>query len=112
MSKFSLPVETNCYMRREPPTPAETRTALEGSIAKWQRIVDGSDIDRGASNCSLCSLFYFQFQQCNGCPVSEATGDICCRHSPYVDYKTALRNTDPRVIDFARKELDFLKGLL
>ena len=29
----------------------ETAEALENSITKWQRIVDGTGVDRGTINC-------------------------------------------------------------
>ena len=117
MSKFSLPVATNYYkpeFRREPPTPAETRTALEGSIAKWQSIVEGTGKDNGAQNCPLCQLFYYKLDTCKGCPVMDRTGQTTCLGSPYAEWAFARKNHSDNHVRtaIARKELAFLKGLL
>lgn len=32
----------------------DEQTALEGSIKKWERIVDGSGADHGGADCALC----------------------------------------------------------
>lgn len=36
---------------------AETLIALQGSIAKWQAIVDGTGTEQGPANCPLCLKF-------------------------------------------------------
>ena len=114
--EFSLPiVETNCYaMAPTSPTPAMIRTALEGSIAKWQRIVEGTGRDHGAQNCPLCQLFYYKFNPCIGCPVMDRTGQSMCLGSPYAEWVFARHaHSDNHVkTAIARKELAFLKGLL
>lgn len=59
----------------------ETLKALRGSIRKWEKIVDGTDEDRGHRNCPLCALFFDD--NCRGCPVSDATGQCGCNDTPY-----------------------------
>jgi hypothetical protein len=105
------------------PMDAETLTALQGSIAKWQAIVDGTGEDLGCENCPLCAKFnraHLQLDSdddeygdydgpvnCAGCPVAEATGRDFCDGSPYEQY---LDLTRP--LDVAAQELAFLKSLL
>jgi len=59
----------------------KTETALRGSIRKWQGIVDGTVEDEGVRNCPLCRLFFDN--DCEGCPVSEDTGETYCDGSPF-----------------------------
>jgi hypothetical protein len=97
-----------------PPMPPETLTALQGSIAKWQAIVDGTGVDNGAENCPLCQLFHADFRTdeefgCSGCPVSEA-GHHGCGGTPYDAYSHA--RTEGKEREAAVKELAFLKSLL
>lgn len=90
---------------------AKTLIALRGSIAKWEGIVQGTVKDEGPDNCPLCLLFYND--DCEGCPVSEATGETCCDDSPYPIYwgiANGQRDGDP--VAAAQAELDFLKSLL
>lgn len=101
-----------------------TLTALQGSIAKWQAIVDGTGVDLMAENCPLCKAFQDEpdgrGEGCNGCPVSAATGQDGCGGSPYdqwSDYFFELRIHPRKVIDeeskrLAQAEVDFLKSLL
>lgn len=107
------------------PMPASTLTALEGSIAKWEAIVDGTDADRRTSNCPLCRLFLNKEDEnggCSGCPVRDAANCDGCGNTPYVDWATHHRNAQ-HVMDvlsvecdecqrLAQAELDFLKSLL
>ena len=95
-------------------------TALRGSIAKWQAIVNGTGTDEGTSNCPLCQEFYYEasgLDACFGCPVSTQTGEICCDNTPYraayyaLDGKGKLANT-PAKVAAAQDELDFLISLL
>ena len=121
MTEYTLPVASNYYkLPPEPRTPAETRAALEGSIAKWQSIVDGTGKDFGAENCPLCQLFYYQVDQCNGCPVAAKTGKVLCMGSSYAEewkdsrkkYYGTRAEYKARRIAAAQNELDFPKGLL
>jgi hypothetical protein len=86
-----------------------TLTALKGSIAKWEAIVDGTGEDKGPENCPLCGLFNNQVNPwnfCVGCPVRAATGVKLCENTPYVAY-----DDDPTTAN-AQAELNFLKSLL
>ena len=96
----------------------KTLTALRGSIAKWQAIIDGTGQDRGTENCPLCAEFYNN--QCFCCPVRERTGKWGCAGSPYANW-AAIYYDDIVKRDFANKpiltglaqaELDFLTNLL
>ena len=97
----------------------EARTALIGSIAKWQAIVDGTGADDGIVNCPLCVVFYSRGAGCEGCPVSDHTEQLCCDGSPYEKWRAAANNecgptsaTTPARQAAAQAELDFLKKLL
>ena len=95
----------------------ETLTALQGSIEKWEAIVNGIGTDQGASNCPLCALFLPPLwidkpnqRPCEGCPVYEKTGIVFCEGSPYEDFCNAEEDSDMEAL--AQEELDFLKSLL
>jgi hypothetical protein len=101
-----------------------TRTALEGSIAKWQAIVDGTGEDHGTENCPLCLMFFNKYH-CSGCPVKEYTGESHCELSPYHgwDLHHGEQHNElsavPKIVPgckeckrLAQAELDFLKSLL
>ena len=97
-----------------------TLTALQGSIAKWQAIVDGTGTDEGTDNCPLCHEFYYKGAWgCSGCPVEEA-GFLMCQESPYSDWIKLFVDHDaiegkadtPERKQAAQAELDFLKALL
>ena len=63
----------------------EQRKALSRSIKdKWAPIVRGESIDRfDATNCACCQIWYDGlFGQCNGCPISEDTGEEKCIGTP------------------------------
>jgi hypothetical protein len=90
----------------------EVQAALEGSIAKWQAIVDGTGVDRGADNCPLCKMFISK--NCRGCPVRERTGFGGCGNTPYREYVVhafARGSGDLLALELARKELEFLESL-
>lgn len=101
---------------------AETLTALQGSIKKWEGIVARTGVDDGQDNCPLCQKFANLDDECNGCPVREKTGHMLCMHSPYDDWTDAAwdhhgRNAEftastPELVELAKKELDFLRSLL
>jgi hypothetical protein len=99
-----------------------TKEALEGSIKKWQDIVDCKTDDRGAENCPLCHVFdNLQNLGCKGCPVSERTGQPHCLGTPYEEwaalfrYRAGLRmvvgSNPSRERTLAQEELDFLISL-
>lgn len=102
-----------------------TLKALQGSIAKWQAIVDGTGVDKGIKNCPLCLLFNnddtFIAHVCVGCPVMERTGKRFCRDTPHEKWVANCKPSDElnvwvpggeRGLEAARAELDFLKSLL
>lgn len=108
---------------------AKTLEALNGSIEKWRKIVDGTGVDLAANNCPLCSLFNSSTAQglkqdlelaCLGCPVFDNTGRRFCMGTPYIEWVKMVhstmsrgrqvRNEQDRAI--AQREVDFLKSLL
>jgi hypothetical protein len=82
---------------------AKTRKALEGSIKKWQMIVDGTGEDHGSKNCPLCAMF-LGTGSCRGCPIFEKTKLSLCWNTPYVKYTIGDNKA-------AQAELDFLISL-
>lgn len=94
----------------------QTRTALEGSIAKWEAIVAGTGTDEGIENCPLCKVFYFERdatgELCAGCPVKEETGQAGCEGSPYDEWRDIFDEDDGDIKRLAQAELDFLRSLL
>ena len=93
-----------------------TRTALEGSIAKWEAIVAGTGTDEGTENCPLCQLFFTmrgpQQLFCEGCPVKERTGQTCCEGSPYQEWGENPYASGDEAKRIAQAEVDFLRSLL
>ena len=104
---------------------SETLKALKNSIKKWTAIVQSTEAEeRGVFNCPLCRLFHSH--QCAGCPVKEKTGMHGCQCSPYNawdNHHEILHNKDvgestsryedcPECLSLAKKEVEFLKGLL
>jgi len=97
----------------------EIREALEGSVQKWQNILDGTGIDEGIENCPLCVMFFDQ--TCVGCPVRERTAQPYCQGTPYIDFArsnnrrlrmgTPLGPEDTHLLILAQKERDFLISL-
>lgn len=98
---------------------AKTLEALRGSIAKWEGIVAGEEVDDGGDNCPLCQIFNASTDRrdpaCNGCPVRERTGMPFCSGSPYADAVDAEEDEGADSDEYrvaAQAELDFLKSLL
>lgn len=100
---------------------SRTREALEGSIRKWQKIVDGTQGCRGATNCELCQVFLNADAKfpCQGCPVRERSGRFGCRGTPYIDWiaefdwksKWPRYANTPARLEAAKAELAFLISL-
>ena len=98
-------------------------TPLEGSIKKWEDIVEGSGEDESTENCPLCEEYIDLDLKCEGCPVSNYTGYTFCGESPYAAWDTHLTEFHGKVLpfgkvkgcktcdDLAQAELDFLKSL-
>lgn len=96
--------------------------ALEGSIRKWERIVQAKGKDNGRDNCPLCKLYYDE--DCEGCPVMKKIGSGCCEGTPYSDWSVHHNDKHPDKIPYkveldcarcnllAEKELRFLRSLL
>jgi hypothetical protein len=101
-------------MRRTDVNP-ETLEALKGSIEKWRKIVEEKGEDRHCQNCPLCQLFHGD-DDCNGCPVQEATRRPHCAHTPYYEYAELSdlygRASTTDAMNAARAELEFLRSLL
>jgi len=112
-----------------------TVIALKGSIEKWQKIVAGTGVDKGPTNCPLCQLFNSFTQAlnktvCVGCPVRDKTDIRFCRLTPFEDWEHYWETVDgtfglepkPLVGDYAKqhaeavaiaqREVDFLTSLL
>lgn len=100
----------------------ETLKALEGSIKKWEKIVDGSGGDEGTENCPLCKLYYTPLSSdCAPCPVSKRVKTSCCEETPYVKWNNYAEDrrqpfpfyvTTVKALSLALDELYFLKSLL
>lgn len=106
--------------------PAETLTALRGSIEKWRKVVQGDYFEAGPCDCPLCIKFRVQDNQvsCAGCPVAAKTGYPGCDNSPYTAWSDAYDEAEcytcindaepddqPMVREAAQTMLDFLIGL-
>ena len=95
---------------------ARTLTALQGSIAKWEHVVDGTGADEGPDNCPLCQMFR---SKCCLCPVDAKTEGGCSNPEWYawidhmIDRHDLERSVQcPECIKLAQAELTFLKSLL
>lgn len=99
-----------------------TETALRASIAHWEDVVkDPVNANVGRSTCALCMMFNSPFEdryrlrgtECDGCPVSERTGEKWCDGSPYEAFSEADERDDEDAMRAAAvAELEFLKSLL
>lgn len=101
---------------------SETLKALQGSIQKWQNIVDGTGVDAGIENCPLCEIFNLP-NGCRGCPVREKVDTDYCGNTPFFNWaqhhfrKHYCRPSKvySDCLDcerLAKAELEFLKSLL
>ncbi len=101
---------------------AKCLTALKGSIKKWEKISEGTGVDRGPENCPLCKLFFDGLFSCVGCPVAGKTKRDFCNKTPYE--KWTMHHEDkhhtyedyqvhcPKCTLLATQEVKFLKSLL
>lgn len=117
-------------------------TALEESIAYWERIVKMEVPSEGASSCALCEEYWSECSNdvddrhwdVNGnrlegevpvydmaiCPVARHAGDWECNRTPYGEFARASVHdedhrfwaTTPKANEAAKKELEFLKEVL
>ena len=110
----------------------KTMTALQGSIAKWEAIVNGTGKDNGVENCPLCKEFNERIvweaddwtaDGCFGCPVAHHAKRAGCGNTPYTAWgnytwevlkqQHSVREVkDERSKELAQAELDFLRSLL
>jgi len=74
---------------------------LELAIEKWAFIVQALKANPNA----LCSRYWYDSLECEGCPVSTHTGVRWCEETPFSDYSFG------NYLKVAKKELKFLKGL-
>ena len=113
-----------------------TAKALEGSIEKWQKIVDFlkwkrevhfsrafwrklHSLEQGASNCPLCQLFSengcanWRAGAFRYCPViGQDKGGRGCTFTPYGRFTTATHDLNLTAMKKqAKAELEFLKSL-
>ncbi len=96
-----------------------TTEALEGSIDKWEKVKEGTGLDKASNNCPLCQLF--MMNACEGCPVKDATGVSHCDNTPYErwSHHHYVKHKDKWTCEIycsictelAQEELDFLKSL-
>ena len=100
---------------------AKTREALEASIQHWRDNVSADrveDSSTGEEACALCKAFADD-DDCQGCPVAEATGRPNCSGSPYYNAYEArcVWNTVNTPVNrdafraAAQEELNFLISL-
>lgn len=100
----------------------QAKTALQGSIAKWQKIVLAFELsdqtgeppvymERGPSDCPLCIAFRnpCSNHECDGCPIAEDTGVPYCADSPYAEWSgDADVLDDPETHEIAQAMLNYL----
>jgi hypothetical protein len=95
---------------------AKTLDALKGSIAKWDRIADGTGANHGPRNCPLCKLFWHRDAETrdvncdSACPVKQHTGLDACEGTPYDRYEN--EEDEEEALAAALAEAEFLRGLL
>lgn len=109
------------------PTRAQTREALEDSIAHWKRMKtvrfeDRAQIDPdlkpespGGEQCALCQLFCAHGGVCVGCPVKLKSGASMCDDTPFWSASGTWHNAQRWEKEWppaAQKEIDFLESLL
>jgi hypothetical protein len=110
MARFYI--ENNTLRRRNVDSKG-----LDGSIEKWQFIVDYykdakvAISDGGTRTCYLC-LEHFGSHKCPDCPIAEHTGASSCIDTPYEGYHDAyFENELEDCKKYAQEELEFLLAL-
>ena len=99
----------------------ETLAALQGSIEKWEKVVDGTGTEDSYRNCPLCQAFIDNVK-CHGCPVNDHNDGNSCTNDEMIAWgkhiddhiwsDDGFRVQCPECIRLAQAELDFLKSLL
>jgi hypothetical protein len=86
------------FTSKDKPTTYEE--AKEKSTIKWSLISDGYSPDDDIETCGFCNL-YIDID-CEGCPISEATGCKYCEETPFMSWIIIKSPED------AQKELSFI----
>ena len=99
----------------------EKLTPLEGSIQKWEGVLDGSGLEQGAANCPLCVKHLRSAGGCTECVIGQHTSRTSCYATPYEAWDNHQQNVHdqwinrsiqcPTCREIAQEELDFLKSL-
>lgn len=88
--------------------------AIMKSILKWDLVAQGTHLNQGSADCSLCK----HYVTCAGCPIKVKTGVSQCRATPYklfVDHQLTHRpglNMCGTCADLVEQEIAFLVSLL
>lgn len=96
----------------------EAKVALQGSVAKWERIViaiKNGDVyeEDGRTDCPLCQKFnpFGRSTNCEGCPIRDDTGARGCSGTPYDMWSDEDEEDGGESEDNAQAMLDYLVGL-
>ena len=98
---------------------------LDESIKHWERVLEfvkNEDLpglrEEGwaGKSCACCRDFLTNFDECDGCPIMEYTGEQDCVSTPWWKANVALYamvddliDTTKDTIEAVTEELDFLK---
>jgi len=69
----------------------EAAEALWASAEAWHNKLsepNPNKISAGTNECPCCRLFFSA--KCQGCPIAEAAGAVCCEDTPYPAASSAL----------------------
>lgn len=101
---------------------ASAVVAIEGSIKKWEGILNNTETDNRGINCPLCKEYGDASLSCIQCPVREFTKKSQCRGTPYsewTDHHDSQHSMCKEKIihcetckELCKKEISFLKSLL
>jgi hypothetical protein len=92
------------------------RRALEGSIKKWEAIVDVRGADDLETNCPLCEFNAYSCRDCIACGGDRGCtdtpwGDWYDHHDEEHDSSGSLWVQCDTCLALAKKELEYLKSL-
>ena len=94
--------------------------ALQDSILHWEKNLAQTlfmEVDCSPKGCAVCVLNGYH---CNTCIIYKATGQLCCRGTPYESiaqimtfhYFDSATPLPPAYYDACRAEIAFLKSLI
>ena len=86
----------------------ETKQAIRDAVEHWKDIVTRRIKNSNPNNCPLCRLFFDG--ECEGCPVSQFTGEAYCEETPYWEWANAGESETRGAA--AKKELAFLESFV